>query len=107
LFNKDTIEELKSEDEEESPTINRVSELAKRNDNKIVITGGRDRTIVISDVVEMKKLGEITLKNCSNEGYRFIGLKRNEEIWVCTLNDAHIYVYNLKDIIDPLYLNIR
>ena len=82
-----------------SETVDKISELANRNYNKLIISGGRDRTIVISDVVEMKKLGEINLKNWSMEGYRFTGLRRKEEVWVWTLN-GYIYVYDLKEIIN-------
>jgi hypothetical protein len=43
-------------------------------------------------------LGQITLTNCSNEGYRFTGLRRKEEVWVWTLN-GYIYVYDLNDVV--------
>ena len=92
-------EEIKNIDEELKETLDKISELDNRNFNKLIISGGRDRTIVISDVVEMKKLGEINLKNWSMEGYRFTGLRRKEEVWVWTLN-GYIYVYDLKEIVN-------
>lgn len=43
--------------------LNKIAALSDHNEHKLIISGGRDRTIIISDVVEMKKLGEIVLKN--------------------------------------------
>ena len=74
------------------------TELSWRNSSKMIISGGRDRNIIISDVVNMRRMGQITLKNCTSDGYKFIGLKNNEEVWVCT-NNQYIYVYDLKEVL--------
>lgn len=50
--------------------------------NQLIISSGRDRNIVISDAVGMRKLGQITIKNCSNDGFRFTVLRRKDEVWV-------------------------
>lgn len=63
LLRRNAEESKESNEEELAATIEKISELDNRNYNKLIISGGRDRTIVISDVVEMKKLGEINLKN--------------------------------------------
>jgi Leucine-rich repeat (LRR) protein len=60
----------------------KIEELSDKNLNKVIISAGRDRNIIISDPIKMRKLGQITLTNCSNEGYRFTGLRRKEEVWV-------------------------
>lgn len=88
------LEETKiSEDQQR-----KINEMALHNSRKFIISGGKDRTIFISDPVKMRLIGQINITNCSNEGYRFISLRRKEEVWVCTLN-GFIYIYDLNEII--------
>ena len=91
-------EEEKAQNQMNQNLAEKIEELSDKNLNKVIISAGRDRNIIISDPIKMRKLGQITLTNCSNEGYRFTGLRRKEEVWVWTLN-GYIYVYDLNDVV--------
>lgn len=69
------IEESKISDDQQR----KINEMALHNSRKFIISGGKDRTIFISDPVKMRLIGQINITNCSNEGYRFISLRRKEE----------------------------
>jgi len=71
----DVFEDEKLEAEVENP-LQTMDELSYKNNYKMIISGGRDRNIIISDVVNMRKLGQITLKHCSMDGYKFVSLRR-------------------------------
>ena len=96
ILNMDQEDETKMCDTIPDPILTK-KKLSSQNKHKLIISGGKDRNIIVSDVVNMWKVGQITLKNCTSDGYKFIGLSKCEQVWVC-MNNQYIYVYDLKQV---------